>query len=437
MKIIIVSKSYEKLEDFFQKQGTFTILHAIDSITSNLDRLQSTIIHVEKFIFVITDTMDFPGEIRSLIQLLQSPSALLKINELVFLFKSDMNSLRIREYITVIGDQIKTRLQDEPKWFAPHVDSHELKQLTFDEIYKALLGKSASTTIDPRDKLKYREERGSESIKAFEPSEEKISISPFGDENIKAHLALKEMLKKTENPTNLGALDSIVPEYDELRLLEYRELGYASNKWILMSGDRRSGSTTHMTALAVAAAKAGKTVWIVDFSSTGDICDHLKVAASPYHELSAKEVLDNSIVMVEERICVYANKDREVMRTLLPYMQARPNVFDRDLILISFDFDEIDQVLGSVNTKFCSLILSSLMFPVAISRTLSVDVGSLKTLVWLNDNVTSPLRQNRLTLDVIKARSREAGKNYKFLEPIFFEDFEMDAGFYNDIESIL
>ena len=437
MKVMLVSKSHEKLEAFFAKQGSFEIVDSMESLASNLDRLLSNIIQVNKFIILVNDAMDFASEIRALLALLNNPSALVRIDEVVFFFKSDLNSERIKNYIKVVGEHIKTRAASEPNWYAPHVAMYELKALTLDVVYKELLGKSSSTTIDPKVELVYREERGSESRKDFESSEEYIAISPYSKNTVDKYNALKEFLKKTENPNNLSALEVYIPEYEELKLTEFKRLGYGENKWVLMTGDRRAGSTTHVTALAVSAAKAGKSVLIVDFTNNCDVCEHLKVASVSFCKLEPKEVLDNSIITIDNAICVYANHDKEVLRTLLPYMQVRPNVFDRDVILISFDLEDLDLVLSCLNSKFCSLILSSLLFTNDIARLLAIDVQNIKTVVWLNDNVASPLRRNKLTSEIIIEKFKKDGKKYRFIEPILFEDFELEPSFYYAIEEVI
>ncbi|GHU54614.1 hypothetical protein AGMMS49975_15260 [Clostridia bacterium] len=437
MKIIVVSDFHEKLSEFFIKQGSFEITYSLNNISSNLDVLTKNIIRVDKFIMIVSNDEDFASEIRALLTLLANPSGLLRIEEIVFFYRSTLDSRRIEELINVVRDQIAGKASDDRSFIPPKIDVHKLKSLTYNVIYKDLMGKSSAAVINPKTTMKYRVERGDESSKAFESSADKITISPLTDKNMTGYKALQTILQKTEDPSSLTALEALIPEYEDLQLEAYHQLGYISNKWVLMTGDRLAGTTTHATALAVSAVKAGRRVFVFDFSKSGGAEETLKAAVADYHVLTAKEILNNSVAMSNAPICVYENKSKEVLRSMLPYMQSRPNIFDRDLILVVFDLEDLEDVLGSVNLKFCSVVLSTLMFPNAVNKVAGVELGDVRTLVWLNDNVASPLRAKKFTSDYVKTIFRGKSRNYRFMEPIMFEDFELDADFYLSVEGVL
>ncbi len=437
MKVIVVSKAHEKISDFLLRQGNFEISFSIDSVSSNLDLLTNNIIRVNKFIFIITDDTDFAKEIRALMMLLDNPAGLLKIEELVFFFKIGINSSHMRELINVVSESVKSREKEDNTYTAPLVYVHELESLSFDILYKELMGKSTIDAINPKLLIKYRVERGEESKKAFESSGEIISISPYTTQNMEHHVALKAVLQKTENPMSLSAIEAIIPEYENLKLKAYENLELFKSKWFLITGDRMSGSTTHATAIAVSAVMAGHSVMILDFTSSGGIEETLKVAAVEYHVLNAKEILGDSLALIQDNLCIYENKSKDVLGAILPFMQLRQNLFNRDIIIILFDLVDKEIVFGSVNTQICSVIFSSLMFQKSIDLLLSIDFYNMKTLIWLNDNISCPLRCHKLTINYIVSLFKKRNLEYKIIEPIFFEDFKLDASFYQSIEEVL
>lgn len=437
MKVIVVSKAHEKISDFLLRQGNFEIPFSVDSISSNIDLLTNNIIRVNKFILVVTDEIDFTKEIRSLMMLLDNPAGLLKIEELVFFFKKSINSNHMIELINVVSESVKNREKEDSNYIAPIIYMHELESLSFDVLYKELMGKSTMDTVNPKLLIKYRVERGEESKKAFEPSNEVISISPYTTENMDHHIALKSVLQKTENPMSLSAVETIIPEYENLKLRAYENLELFKSKWILVTGDRMSGSTTHTTAIAVSAVMAGYSMMILDFTSSGGIEEALKIAATKYHMLSAKEILGDSLALIQDNLCIYENKSKDVLRAILPFMQVRQNLFNRDIIIILFDLSDRDIVFGSINTQICSVIFSCLMFQKSIDLLLSLNFYKMKTLIWLNDNISCPLRCHKLTVDYIVSLLKKKNMEYKIIEPIFFEDFNLDASFYQSIEEVL
>lgn len=437
MKAIVVSKAHEKLSEFLVKQGSFEICYSIDSIKENIDLLTSNIIRVSKLIIVFSDEMDFASEIRSLMTLLSDTSGLLRIEEIIFFYKYGLDTVHIVELIGVVGELIRSKSSEDERYFAPNIELHELKTLSFDVLYKELMGKSTVKSVTPETVIKYRVERGEKSKKAFEPSYEEISIIPYETVKLDTYLNLRTVLQKTENPSSIASVEAAIPEYESLKLKAYHDLVFAHNKWILMTGDRMSGSTTHTTAMAVSAVSAGKTILALDFSSSGGLGDSLKMANVAYHMLSAKELLCDSFLQMKSPICVYENNSREAAVSLLSYIQSRPNVFSRDLILVSFDLKDIDIIYQSVNIEFCSVIISSLMFKGSVNKLLEIPLRDAKTLVWLNDTVSCPLRCRKYTPDYIQSILKKKGFECRLIEPIFFEDFELDGEFYKMIEGVI
>jgi len=118
-------------------------------------------------------------------------------------------------------------------------------------------------------------------------------------------------------------------------------------------------------------------------------------------------------------------------------MQLRQNLFNRDIIIILFDLADKELVFGSINTQICSVIFSCLMFQKSIDLLLSIDFYNMKTLIWLNDNISCPLRCHKLTVNYIESLLKKKNLEYKIIEPIFFEDFNLDASFYQSIEEVL
>lgn len=437
MKVIVVSKAHEKISDFLLRQGNFEISFSIDNISSNIDLLMNNIIRVDKFILVVTDDIDFAKEVRALMMLLENPAGLLKIEELVFFFKKSINSGHMVELIAVVSESIKNREKEDTMYRGPLVYIHELESLSFDILYKELMGKSTVDAINPKILIKYRVERGEESKKAFEPSKEIISVSPYSTQNMEHYIALKSVLQKTENPMSLSAIESIIPEYENLKLKAYENLELFKNRWFLITGDRMAGSTTHATAVAVSAVMAGHSVMILDFTLSGGIEEALKIAAMQYHVLNAKEILGDTLPLVQDLLCIYENKSKDVLRSILPFMQLRQNLFNRDIIIILFDLSDREIVFGSVNTQLCSVIFSSFMFQKSIDLLLTINFYNMKTLIWLNDNIACPLRCHKLTVDYIVSVLKKKKLEYKILEPIFFEDFNLDGHFYRSIEEVL
>ncbi len=437
MKVIVVSKAHEKISDFLLRQGNFEISFSVDNISSNIDLLTNNIIRVNKFILVITDDTDFTKEIRALMMLLDNPAGLIKIEELVFFFKKNINSRHMIELIGVVSESVKNREKDDNTYVAPLIYIHELESLSFDVLYKELMGKSTIDAINPKVLIKYRVERGEESKKAFEPSDEIISVSPYTTQNMEHHVALKTVLQKTENPMSLSAIEAIIPEYESLKLKAYEDLELFKSKWILITGDRMSGSTTHATAIAVSAAIAGHSVMVLDFTLSGGIEEALKIAAVKYHILDSKEILGDSLALIQDNLCIYENKSKAVLGAILPFMQLRQNLFNRDIIIILFDLADKELVFGSINTQICSVIFSCLMFQKSIDLLLSIDFYNMKTLIWLNDNISCPLRCHKLTVNYIESLLKKKNLEYKIIEPIFFEDFNLDASFYQSIEEVL
>lgn len=437
MKVIVVTKDPEKLSEFFIKQGSFEVTHAIEDLNTNLDKLRNNIIHIDKLIFVIADNIDFASEIRALLSLLDNPSGLLKISEIVFFSKEGVNTSDYRELINVVKENSKIKLAENPRSNQPLVVYHVLKSLIFNDIYKELMGKSYLESLDPKTKTKYRVERGDESFKAFEPSSETITVAPFSTKEVEDYSSIKSILQKTENPATFTDFEQAIPAYDKLSLELFNSNGYGDTKWVLTTGESMSGSTTHTTALAVSAAAADKRVLVLDLSTHGGGVESLKTAAVPFKELEATSLLDNSISLVKDKLCVYENTDFEVLYNLPSFVQSRPNIFNFDLVLINFSSQHLNLMLRSMNLNICSLVVSSLMFPECINRVLDMDYKQLTPLLWLNDNVTSPLRKKKLILDYIKVLSEKKGQSFRFLDPIFFEDFTIGGDFYQSLEEVL
>jgi hypothetical protein len=285
--------------------------------------------------------------------------------------------------------------------------------------------------------IKYRQERGEESKKSFEYKRVSLSIHTKDSTRMNSYANLKELLTKTENPSQILDSESLIPEYDGMELNQYFGVGSGGTKVVVFVGDRMSGSTTHMASIAISAVEAGKSVFILDLSLTGGVSDMMDVANYEHYTLTNQEMLSNYMALDAHDLCVFECSDSDVFFRILTYVQMRPNIFHSDFLFVSCNLTKLDTVLKIFNSRFCSVVVSSLLYRRSLDLLVDLDTLSAKTLVWLNDNIDSPLRQNKYSIDFFKQRVKEAHSDWKVMSPVFFEDFEIDSSIYESIEGVL
>jgi hypothetical protein len=437
MKAVVICRDSSKFKEFLENQGSVVVDYAFDNIYNNLDTLSNNIVRVDKFIVIHDPTSELAQEVRGVLSLLENPTGLLKVKEYVFMYKDDHMVVHNKQILNVVQEKIKEKAESNPKWEAPHMSIYALDVLDYDSIYRTIMGKSTYDLIDPTTMIKYRQERGEESKKSFEYHRVPLTIHAKDSTRMASYESLKDLLAKTENPSQIYDLESLIPEYDDISLQQYSGTGAHGTKVVVFVGDRMSGSTTHMISMAVSAVEADQSVFVLDLSISGGASDMMDVANYEHYKLSNKEMLNNYMALDAHKLCVFECDDGDTFFRILTYVQARPNIFHSDLLFINCNLAKLDTVLSIFNSRFCSVVVSSLLYRRSLDILLKLDTNNSKTLVWLNDNIDSPLRQNKHSVEFFKQKVKEVHPEWKFMSPVFFEDFEVDSSIFESVEGVI
>ena len=437
MKVVVISKDSQKFREFLENQGSVEVIFNFDNLSSNLDTIQNNIIRADKFIVIHDPNSELAQDVRNVMLLLDGTSGLMSVKEFVFIYKKDFKSAKNKQLIAVIHDKVKELTVQNPRWSPPHISAYALDLLDYDSIYRTLMGKSSFTDIKPSVLSKYRQERNNDSKKSFEyhpPTGE--SFHTMHSSSMSTFIGLKNILAKTDNPALIRDLEDPFPDYSEFKIEGYNQLADSGTKIIIFTGDRLSGSTSHMTALSVSAVASGRSVLILDLSSSVGICDSLIVANSDFKELSDVDLIDSVMAIETNPLCVYENNNKMIFLHLLVYVCSRPNIFHTDYLFVNCDLADLPLALNVFNSAFCSIIFSSLLFPNSLKVLEKLDTKNAKTLVWLNDNIVSPLRQNKYTSEMFKEKIKEINIDWRCLSPVLFEDFEVDSTIFKKLEVV-
>ena len=437
MKVVAICRDSQKFKEFLENQGSITVDYALDTIYNNLDFLQNNIVRVDKFILIHDPNAELAQEVRGVLALLENPTGLLRVKEYVFIYKEDHNIAHNRQILNVVKEKITEKLEANPKWEAPHMSEYALEMLDYDSIYRTIMGKSTYDLIDPSTMIKYRQERDEDSQKSFEYKRSDLSIHTKDASKMADYFKMKKMLAAADSPAQIYDTGSEIPEYESMVLELYTDLGHYGMKVVIFTGERFSGSTTHMAALAVSAVEDGKSVFVLDLSISGGIAYMLDVAGTDYKRLSNVDLLDSMMAFETHRLCLYENTDSDVFFRLLTYVQNRPNIFHSDLLFVSCNLSKLDTVLSIFNPRFCSVVLSSLLYGKSLQLFKELDTQGARTLVWLNDNLMSPTRYNKHSVDYFKSEVRRLHPDWKFMSPTFFEDFELGGDIYATVEGVI
>lgn len=441
MKVIIISDAHEKLTEFFIKQGSFEVPYSLETLTSNLEMLKSNIIRVDKMLVVLSDTTNFSTEVRSLLSLLDSPSGLVNIGEIVFFYKNTGDVARIKELIRLISDSVATKSNSDPRWKAPKISKHELEILRFNDVYRSLMGVSSSEVVDATTKVKYRVERGDDSFKAFEPTKEAVVAVPFSTCDIDAYESLKSILKKTESTATLTDYEVAIPVYENLKLREFSNNMTKGPKWILTSGTPMSGNTLHTTVLATSAKNKGCKVLALDLSENGGLTQRLNAYGVKHSVLSGKEIIDQQFIFSnlqgEENLFVYEGSNAVVRNTLPLYIQKYQNIYTFDYIFISVGDCDLALMADMMSGVKSLLIFSSPVLVEAVDRLLSRDFKQSSVVVWFNDHITLSDQVRTYDIQHIKKLATDKDKNMKIIASIYFEDLDVDGSFITSVEGVI
>jgi hypothetical protein len=248
---------------------------------------------------------------------------------------------------------------------------------------------------------------------------------------------VRETLAAIESPSLITSTEDGIPEYRGLNLPTYAETGEDGRKWFVVSGSPRSGGTVYTAALAASAAKGGLRVLALDLSSGADCGRTLTAAGAQFYEIPPRELLARGATRSPEPLALFADSRREVLRSLIPFAQARRNMFDVDAVIINVDLAMLGAAQDALSPGEAAAILPVRMTAGAIDSALAALSKSARALIWLNDTQRFAPWSETLSPMGVRDRIRAAGYAWPVISPVYYDAFGEDGELYSVIEGEL
>lgn len=432
IKLLIVSSLRSKeLGEFLTQRGAFEVEQYYSSLSADVADIQNQIIKVDKtlYLYQLDEEGNSNVNIRSDMQVLQG---LLKSNtffdpgEIIFMTQNSLQCAQAEKYFTTVMTECK-------------YENYSIKkiegQLSFSEIYSALMGISITNNFKNSYKSLYRVERNSDSSTAYDGQDDStLSLEPFNFDTVKSYENRKKLAAKTAS--TIPFRDTAVemekfrdPDFGEMKLNE----GVFNSNVSVLTGKSKSGLTSWTIALASSAMAAEKSVLILDYTSNSDVQSVLKNSKVNFTKKSMKELLRKSNANeVGIDVCTAVNDREEAVKLnfLQRYLNVNHNQYD--VILVPVTESQFEQVYSIVQES-----LNKVFFTVVPRRSDVVELQKYihcvkeSDVMVLMDECVSLVHDCYIAQDDVKKIL--SFFNPKVVSSCIFKDFNLKPTLYNKI----
>lgn len=432
IKLLLVSSLRSKeLGDFLTERGAFEVYGCYSSLSSDVAEIQNQIIKVDKtlYLYQLDDEGNSNVNIRADMQVLQgllNNNTFFNPGEIIFMTQNSLQCEQAERYFTTVMTECG-------------YDNYSIKkidgQLSFSEIYSALMGISITNNFKNSYKPLYRVERNSDSSIAYDGQDDSnLSLEPFRFDELKSYENRKSLAVKTASTVPFkDPIDEVErfkdPDFSEMKLDD----SLFKDNVSVLTGKSKSGLTTWTVALAVSAVAASKSVLILDYTSNSDVQPVLSSNGVDFEKKSMKDLLrKSSAAGVGLEVCSIVNDREEQVK--LNFLQRFLNLNGNryDVILIPVAENNFRQVYSLVQES-----LNKVFFTVVPRRTDVVElqkyihcVKESKVMILL-DECVSLVHDSYIAQEEVKKIL--SFFNPKVVSSYVFKDFKLKPTLYNKI----
>lgn len=266
--MLIAGSKTDELADFLTQRGTFVVDFKYQSLNSAADSVLSSIIKVDKFVYVYnvnTENASASTNIRSDMQVLQNMlthNGFFSAGEFIFLTGTGEVESQAKKYFSAVMSGCNIQ----------NFSIHALDSLaSFSSIYDSLIGITQNKDFKNSYRKLYRMSRDDDAIMAYEPRDDRAAIiEPFDFERMRA------WDDRMANAVNLESQDAINDgDETEHSTLNNPDFGSAevqplqdNRDFIVITGSGKTGKATWAVQLANAAIQCKRSVLLLDCTAS-------------------------------------------------------------------------------------------------------------------------------------------------------------------------
>lgn len=424
--MLVAGNKTEKLNNFLQQKGTFSIDYAYRSLAEDIVNIRDSIISVDKMVYLLDDQIiNIRTEMRLLKELLID-GGFFTVKEIVFLVTKSVDvDKAVRYFKAVMAESSYTN----------YVIHKTPEKISFAEIFEYIVGISGAENHKNVFRDVYRVERHSDSDVAYMSSDNSdMEIEPFSYERAALYNIAKENSRRSESGImhKDSLADNNIRTFKNINLGDLQMVADTKDiKTIVVTGDRKTGVSTWASALAVSAVSAGETVTLIDFTDNCDIKDILKSNEQMFYYVRMLEmmhsynVLENSINLVT----TFNEQERSVRMEFLQHIFTNRNsVADICIIALpSYLFDDSRAILVNENVKYLYCI-NPIVNDIIVKQEKIAEYSEMDNFLLVLNNRMS-LMDNSLYLDKDGIEGL-LPFDLKIIQAIDFDSLNIDEGLF-------
>lgn len=274
IKIMLFSKKdVNNIASFLENKGTFKVAYKFESIANNLDVIKSQIIRLDKLIYICNgSSTEVRDDMQALYKIIQN-TAFFSTDEILFLQQDSSDPMLSQYFQTIIQ---KSNIKNSAV-------RNVGKEFSFDNIYRALLGSSIDVSAENVINKVYKEEKNASASQAYSYLDEHdSSLEPFSMDHLDSYKTRKSNIVDlySENIIESSLLSRA--SFDNINLnIDIQDSSVT--KFVLISGEAKSGKSIWSSVLAASAFSDDMKVLIVDYTENGDIGSIINYAGLPFN----------------------------------------------------------------------------------------------------------------------------------------------------------
>lgn len=346
----------KSLED---RSSSLKVEYVFDSLMKHAEEMRTGIYRVDKLVYVYRDdSLDIRKDMRILQDLLLG-DAYFNVHEIVFFISDPEGEYDGLKFFNSVMSEVRERAETNSAINIPSERVFKYNDtLTYDIIYTQLLGISESLKVDNSFVPVYRVERHSGSKKAYEADDftDAAPIEPFSYIKLKKYEELQKSVKANDSgePIIDSEIRSPLKKVDaDFGSLDYKDPATRVNI-VLVSGNRKSGTTTFALSLAASLMAGRKKTLLLDMSRNKGLSFSLPVVNLPYSEYKLEETLLEKYHEQEHDIAVISDYDYKLRYHVLVNLLGSLTTYNCDFLIIdchSENLEEVSKILSRFTVK--------------------------------------------------------------------------------------
>lgn len=433
LKVMLIAGDVtEDLSVYFNERGTLRVERKYKNLSGNYEDINGKIIDVDKLVYVYSDKGNMNikkdmGTLKKLLKEANEGTSFFNVKEINFFLQKTEHSDQVLKFFNSAMKEVDYT----------NISIHESTQaLTFIEVYNHLLGTSENNKIVNKHMQVVRKPKGSQIRNVYDPKKTNVSIEPFKYDHIENYEKAKDNASKLGLEVSYHDDNVSITKFDKpyLGSLELENIFGRRNIYIT-SGLPRTGISTNTAVLAYSSTLANKSVTVVNTTQNNDTQDYLKEMGVKFTKFSMKKfVLTESLEHKNLLNLVnLPHNINDVRKEALGFILSNSSRITSDIIIIETDKDMLDYVLDVAKFRICRILFSCETLEKDINNLFSY-INNLATEYDIVLMLTELLREmkhcRRLTHE--KIRERFNGE-VKIMQPVRYDDFEIDALYYEQL----